>query len=52
MEWIYLAQDRQHCWDLFNTVIYLRFHIMWGISELAEELAAWKWGCLMDLDTL
>jgi hypothetical protein len=40
MDWIDLAEDRDHWRALVNTVMNLRFHKMFGSSWVAAQLAA------------
>jgi hypothetical protein len=50
LEWIALAQDRNRQRTLVNADMNIRFHKMWGISWLAENLSGFVKGIyLMDL---
>ena len=40
MGWIHLAQDRDRWWALVNVVMNLRFHKIWEISSLVEDMLA------------
>jgi hypothetical protein len=40
IDWIDLAQDRDECRTLVNTVMNLGFHKMFGISSVAAQMAA------------
>jgi hypothetical protein len=50
LEWIDLAQDRNRLRPLLNANMNVRFHKIWGISWLAENVSGFVKGiCLMDL---
>jgi len=40
MDWIDLTQDRDRWPTLVNVIMNLRFHKIWGISSLVEDLWA------------